>query len=118
MNIVRIVFGLIGAAWLLGIMAFGLGASWLTHDPDAAAGVALGAAAVDADAGVMDNAQSFAGGFAAGSELSEMARKADARQTLRSQCEDHEDSDWGAPAACEDLEQSDKETYERISSEW
>ena len=118
MNIVRIVFGLVGAAWLLGIMAFGLGTSWLTHDPDAAAGVALGAAAVDADAGVMDNARSFAGGYAVGSDISEMARKAEARHALRGQCEDQEDSDWGAPEACAALEQSDKETYERISSDW
>lgn len=118
MNIIRIVFGLVGAAWLFGMLAFGLGTSWLTHDPDAAAGVALGAMAVDGNAGVLENAESFAGGFAAGSELSQMARKAEARHELRSQCEAQKDSDWGAPTECDTLADSDHETYQRLSDEW
>jgi hypothetical protein len=117
-NIIRIVFGLIGGAWLLGMLAFGLGTTWLTHDPDAAAGVALGAMAVDADAGVMDNARGFAGGYSAGRSLSENMRDSAARSELRRSCEEQEDSDWGAPEHCHDLEQADRETYERISNDW
>lgn len=118
MNVIRIIFGLVGATWLLGMLAFGLGTSWLTHDPDAAAGVALGAMAVDSEAGVIENAESFAGGFAAGNELSQMARKAEARDELRSQCESQENSDWGAPAECDKLAESDQETYDRLSEQW
>ena len=118
MNIIRIVFGVIGGAWLLGMLAFGLGTTWLTHDPDAAAGVAVGAMAVDSNAGVLENAESFAGGFAAGNELSQMARKAEARHELRSQCEAQEESDWGAPAECDAIADSDRDTYQRLSDEW
>jgi hypothetical protein len=115
---VRLFFGLVGAVWLIGIMAFGAGTSWLMHDPDAATGVALGAMAVDADAGVMDNARGFAGGFSAGRDLSASMRQAEARSELRSNCKAQEDSDWGAPAECHALEESDRETYERISDDW
>lgn len=118
MRIIRIVFGLIGGAWLLGMLAFGLGTSWLTHDPDAAAGVALGAMAVDGEAGVLENAESFAGGFAAGSEMSAQVRRMEAKHELRSKCEAQEDSDWGAPAECDALAESDRETYERVVAEW
>jgi hypothetical protein len=118
MKYVRLFFGLIGVVWLIGIMAFGAGTSWLMHDPDAAAGVALGAIAVDADAGVMDNARGFAGGFSAGRDLSKTIRDVETKNKLRSQCKESEDSDWGSPEYCDDIEQSDRETYERISNEW
>ena len=118
MRIIRIVFGLIGATWLIGMLAFGAGTTWLSHDPDAAAGVALGAMAVDGDAGVMDNARSFAGGYAAGSTISETVRTAEAKNELRQSCTAQEDSDWGAPAECNAIAESDAETYERIKDGW
>lgn len=118
MKIVRIVFGLIGAAYLIAIMAFGAGTTWLMHDPDAAAGVALGAMAVDGNAGVMDNAKSFAGGYAAGSDLSATARDSEARNTLRESCKSQQDSDWGAPAECDAIADADRESYESYKDGW
>lgn len=118
MNIVRIVFGVVGIVWLVGVMAFGAGMSWLQHDPEAAAGVALGAMAVDGDAGVMENAQAFAGGYSAGSGLVAAAQEAEANNDLRENCEAEADSDWGAPAHCDAIAEADRETYERLADEW
>lgn len=118
MKIIRIVIGLIGATYLIGMLAFGAGTSWLMHDPDAAAGVALGAMTVDGDAGVMENAQTFAGGYAVGSELSATVRDAEAKRELRSTCSAQEDSDWAAPAECDAIADTDRETYERYKDEW
>lgn len=115
MKIVRIVFGLIGAAWLIGVMALGLGTTWIQHDPETAAGVALGAMAVDGNASVSENASAFAGGYRAGKDLAATARSAEAKYALRQSCAAQEDSDWGAPAECEALADSDRETYERLS---
>jgi hypothetical protein len=118
MKIVRIVSGLIAAAWLIGVLALGIGGTWLTHDQDAAAGVALGAIAVDGNAGVMENAHSFAGGYNAGSTMSETVRAAEAKGAVRRSCEAQEDSDWGAPAECDALAQSDEETYQNYKDDW
>jgi hypothetical protein len=118
MKIVRIVSGLIAATWLIGVLALGVGGTWLTHDQDAAAGVALGAIAVDGNAGVMENAHSFAGGYATGSTISETVRSAEAKRDLRLSCESQEDSDWGAPAECDAIARSDEETYQRYKDEW
>jgi hypothetical protein len=74
MKVIRIVFGLFGAAYLIFILVFGAGSTWLMHDPDAAAGVALGAMAVDGDAGVMENARGFAGGTTTGAPPPNAAR--------------------------------------------
>lgn len=118
MKIIRIVFGLIGVTYLAFILIFGAGTTWLMHDPDAAAGVALGAVAIDGDAGVMDNAKGFAGGYAAGSNLSAMARDADAKDAIRQPCRSQENSDWGAPAECDAMAASDDETYRRYKDDW
>jgi hypothetical protein len=118
MKIVRIVFGLMGAAYLIGMLAFGAGSTWLMHDPDAAAGVALGAMAVDSEAGVMDNAKGFAGGYAAGRDLSETVRENEAKDSIRQSCRSQEDSDWGAPAECDAITDADREHYERMKDAW
>lgn len=117
MKVIRIVFGLFGAAYLIFILVFGAGSTWLMHDPDAAAGVALGAMAVDGDAGVMENARGFAGGYAVGRELSAGQRDAASRNALRQSCGERDD-DWGAPAECGALADADAETYERYKDGW
>lgn len=109
-----------GAAliWLLAILAIGVGGSYLTHNPDAAAGVALGAATLDSRAGVLENAETFGSGYSAGSELIGELRNAEAEMDLRHKCAASEDSDWAAPRECAMLERSDTDRAARVKDGW
>ena len=117
MKIVRIVFGLVGAAWLIGMLAFGLGTTWIQHDPETAASVASGAMAVDGNASVSENASAFAGGYNTGKDLAATMRDRAEREALRSSCRESEESDWGQPQ-CDALAEQDRETYEKLNDGW
>jgi hypothetical protein len=62
MNSVRTIFKLIGAIWLIAVLAIGFGGAWLQHNPEAAGAYALGAMNVDPQANPLRQAGQMAEG--------------------------------------------------------
>lgn len=75
MNPVRTIFKVIGAVWLIAILAIGVGGTYLEHNPEAAAAYALGTMNVDPKAGVFQQAGQLAKGVSAAHEGIEAMRE-------------------------------------------
>ena len=107
MKAIRFVFGAIAAVWLIGITLFGLGTTYLTHNPEEGAAVLMGAASMDRDDDVITQVGQFRSGHAAGRDMTEQAQD----ERLKRRVEDYararngwgntdveRDSDWGESA--------------------
>ena len=68
MNPVRTIFKIIGAVWIIAILAIGIGGTYLEHNPEAAGAYALGTMNVDPKANLFRQAGQLAQGVAAARE--------------------------------------------------
>lgn len=106
MKSVRTVFRLVGAVWLVAVIAIGIGGTYLQNDPEAAAVYALGTMNVDRDANLIDQAGQLAEGMSAAHEgvtaLGELERAnaaAGSRAEARRKYEEARAAGWGHEAA-------------------
>lgn len=82
-KLVRFLFGAVAAVYLIAVFGFGAGMTYLSHDPEAAAAVAVGAASLSADRGFSENVSSFKSGAAAGTDMVRAARQLEEERKLR-----------------------------------
>lgn len=77
MKPVRTIFKVIGAMWIVAVLAIGIGGTYLQHNPEAAAAYALGTMNVDPKANVVKQAGQLADGISAAHEGLEELREAE-----------------------------------------
>lgn len=106
MNSVRFVFKLIGAAWLIAVLAIGIGGAWLQRNPEAAGAYALGAMNVDPKANPLRQAGQMAegvalarDGLAAVRDLERSRAALDRTADKRRKYQDLREEGWGHEAA-------------------
>ena len=105
MKAIRIVFGLMGLLWLVGTFVFGAGMTWLSHNPDDAAAMAVGVASVDPDAGLFEQKAQFDAGAATGREVMQLqaeASKTRARERALEASRESYGDGWGDDAVSGD----------------
>ena len=106
MNPVRTIFKVIGAVWLIGILAIGIGGTYLQNNPEAAAAFALGTMNVDPKDNVLRQAGQLVEGVAEAREglaaLGEMEREQQtgkSRAQARRKYAELREQGWGHEAA-------------------
>ena len=106
MNPVRTIFKVIGAVWIIAILAIGIGGTYLQRNPEAAAAYALGTMNVDQKAGVLKQAGQLVEGVAEAqeglAEMREMERESQAgkgRAEARRKYEEARAAGYGHEAA-------------------
>lgn len=96
----RVLSLIIGLAFI-GWIGFGASMSYIAHDPEAAAAVAVGAASVDMNGDLLDQPGNFASGASAGSAMMREAQRMKEREKL-ARARDSYGDDWGDSAVAGD----------------
>lgn len=106
MNSVRLVFKLVGAVWLIAVLAIGIGGTWLERNPEAAGAYALGAMNVDPKANPLKQAGQLAegaamarDGLAAMHDLERSRAKWEQSADKRRKYQELREEGWGHEAA-------------------
>lgn len=95
MKIIRIFFMALGAIWAIGVIAIGLGGTYLTHNPDEAAAYAVATMDVDHDTGLIDQAGQMADNYSDARAMMQEARSAENDYRARQQREAAAAQGWG-----------------------
>ena len=102
MQVIRWIFGGVAMLWLLGVLVIGVGTTWLTHNPEDAAAIAVGAASVDGDASFGTQAGQFGAGVRDGHAMIEAAQASEMKREMARQLyeerEELAEDGWGLDA--------------------
>ena len=98
MKAVRIFFMVLGAVWVIGVIAIGMGGTYLQHNPEKAIAYAAAAASVDRDAPLIDQAGEMADNYGNAHALIQDAQSAENGYRAHRQREAAAAEGWGGGA--------------------
>lgn len=95
MKAVRIFFMVLGAIWVIGVIAIGMGGTYLQHNPEEALAYAAATTGVDSNAGLVDQAGQMADNYHDARAMIQEAQSAENDYRARRQREAAAAQGWG-----------------------